>query len=47
MGLKYIWANDHITGHPDKNGPGIIVYKDVNKTVKDISYYSEKDAKTI
>ena len=45
MGLKYIWAKDHITGHPDKNGPGIIVYKDVNKTVNDIAYYSEKDAK--
>lgn len=45
LGLRYIWAKDHITGHPDKNGPGIIVYNDVNKTVRDIAYYSEKDAR--
>jgi len=45
LGLKYIYAKDHITGHPDKNGPGIIVYNDVNKTIRDIAYYSEKDAK--
>ena len=31
-GLKYIYADDHITGHPNKVGPGIIVYKDINKT---------------
>ncbi len=44
-GLNYIWANDHITGHPMREGPGIVVYKDVNKTVASIAQYSEKDAK--
>ncbi len=45
LGLKYHWANDHITGHPFKQGPGIIVYKDVDKTVASIAQYSEKDAR--
>ncbi len=43
-GLNYIWADDHITGHPMKEGPGIIVYKDIDKTVASIAQYSEKDA---
>ena len=31
-GLRYIWSDDHITGHPNLDGQGIIVYKDVDKT---------------
>ena len=44
-GLRYIWSEDHITGHPDKSGgPGIIVYKDVDKTCDSIAEYSRRDA---
>lgn len=44
-GLKYIFSDDHITGHPNKyEGPGIIVYKDVDKTCDTIAEYSKKDA---
>ena len=44
-GLKYIWSEDHITGHPNKyEGQGIIVYKDVDKTCDTIAEYSRKDA---
>jgi phytoene dehydrogenase-like protein len=44
-GLEYIWANDHITGHPNLSGPGIVVYKDVKKTVESIAQYSVEDAR--
>lgn len=44
-GLEYIWSEDLITGHPTKNGPGIIVYKDVDKTCASIAQYSAADAK--
>lgn len=45
-GLKYIWSEDHITGHPNKYaGPGIIVYRDVDKTCASIAEYSRKDAR--
>ena len=44
-GLKYIYADDHITGHPNKDGPGIIVYKDINKTCDSIAEYSKRDAR--
>ncbi|MCC7163796.1 MAG: NAD(P)/FAD-dependent oxidoreductase [Anaerolineae bacterium] len=44
FGLKYIWAQDHITGHPYHDGPGIVVYRDVDKTVASIAHYSERDA---
>lgn len=45
-GLKYIWSEDEITGHPNKyEGPGIIVYKDVDKTCDSIAEYSAKDAR--
>ena len=45
-GLKYIPSTDHITGHPDKSGgPGIIIYKDIEKTVENIAHYSRADAK--
>jgi len=44
-GLKYIWSEDAITGHPNKyDGQGIVVYKDVNKTCDSIAEYSKKDA---
>ena len=44
-GLKYIWSEDHITGHPNLEGEGIIVYKDIDKTCDTIAEYSRKDAK--
>ena len=44
-GLKYLWAEDHITGHPNQTGDGIIVYKDVDKTCASIAQYSENDAR--
>lgn len=45
FGLKYIWADNHITGHPFHEGPGIVVYRDVDKTMASIAQYSEKDAR--
>ena len=45
FGLKYLWAQDHITGHPDKSGgPGIIIYKSIDKTCASIARYSQADA---
>jgi len=45
-GLKYIPSTDHITGHPDKSGgPGIVIYKSIDKTVDSIARYSKADAK--
>ena len=44
-GLSYIWADDQITGHPNKEGPGIVVYKSIKKTIESISRYSSKDAR--
>jgi phytoene dehydrogenase-like protein len=45
-GLRYIWSDDHITGHPNKyEGDGIIVYKDVDKTCDTIAAYSRADAR--
>lgn len=44
-GLKYIWSDDQITGHPDQTGgPGIVIYRSIDKTVESIAQYSEKDA---
>jgi phytoene dehydrogenase-like protein len=43
-GLEYIWAEDRITGHPTRNGPGIIIYKDVDRTCESIAWYSKEDA---
>lgn len=44
-GLKYIWSEDAITGHPNKyEGQGIVVYKDVDKTCDTIAEYSKQDA---
>jgi len=45
-GLKYIWSDDQITGHPNKyEGEGIVVYKDIDKTCDSIAEYSKADAK--
>src|SRR5690606_24766364 len=45
-GLKYIPSTDHITGHPDKSGgPGIVIYKSIDKTVDSIARYSKADAR--
>ena len=45
-GLKYIEPDDHITGHPDKNGgPGIVIYKNIDKTCDSIAEYSRNDAR--
>lgn len=44
-GLDYIWSEDHITGHPDRSGgPGIVIYRSIDKTVESIARYSERDA---
>lgn len=44
-GLEYLWANDEITGHPSEQGPGIIVYKDVERTCESIARFSSNDAR--
>ncbi len=45
LGLKYLEPDDHITGHPDKKGgPGIVIYKSIDKTCESIAAYSEADA---
>jgi phytoene dehydrogenase-like protein len=44
-GLKYLWSTDAITGHPDKQGgPGLVIYRSIEKTVAAISRYSPRDA---
>jgi phytoene dehydrogenase-like protein len=44
-GLEYLWSEDLITGHPTRDGPGIIIYKDVDKTCQSIAWYSQADAR--
>ena len=45
FGLNYLYQTDHITGHPDKGGgPGIVIYKDIDKTCQSIAQYSNRDA---
>ena len=44
-GLAYVWEQNHITGHPNLNGEGVIVYKDVDKTCQSIATYSINDAR--
>jgi phytoene dehydrogenase-like protein len=45
-GLRYIWAEDQITGHPDKSGgPGVVIYRSIDKTVASIAAYSGADAR--
>ncbi len=43
-GLEYLWPDDEIMGHPMQQGPGIVVFKDVDKTCDSIAEYSKKDA---
>ena len=43
-GLKYLYAEGQITGHPNHDGPGIIVHKDVDLTCDSIAEYSPADA---
>lgn len=43
-GLKYLYADGQITGHPNQDGPGIIVHRDVDLTCQSIAEYSKKDA---
>ena len=43
-GLEYLWAEDEIMGHPMIEGPGVIVYRDIDKTCDSIAEYSKKDA---
>jgi phytoene dehydrogenase-like protein len=44
-GLRYIWSEDQITGHPDTGGgPGIVIYRSIDKTVASIAAYSRTDA---
>ena len=44
-GLEYIWEENHITGHPNLNGKGVVVYKDVDRTCESIANYSVADAR--
>jgi len=44
-GLKYLWAENEITGHPMDEGPGIMLYKSIDKTCDSIAEYSPKDAR--
>ena len=45
-GLKYIEPEEQITGHPDRQGgPGIIIYKDIDRTCESIAAYSARDAR--
>ncbi len=45
FGLHYLYQTDRITGHPDKSGgPGIVIYKSIDKTCESIAHYSRKDA---
>ncbi len=37
FGLEYIWGQDHITGHPDSDGRGVVIYRDVEKTCESIA----------
>ena len=45
-GLNYIEPTEQITGHPDGNGgPGIVIYKDIDRTCESIAAYSAPDAR--
>jgi phytoene dehydrogenase-like protein len=44
-GLEYLAPTDQITGHPDKSGgPGIVIYRSIDKTCQSIARYSLADA---
>ncbi len=44
FGLEYLFEEDHITGLPHTDGPGIVIYRNVDKTCDSIAVYSKKDA---
>ena len=44
-GLNYLWSEDEITGHPMPEGPGIVIYKSVDKTCDSLARYSQADAR--
>jgi len=44
-GLEYLREENHITGHPNLNGKGVVVYKDVDRTCESIAKYSVADAR--
>jgi len=45
-GLKYIWSEGAIQGHPiSDGGDGIIIYKDIDKTCDSIAAYASADAR--
>lgn len=46
FGLNYLWGEDRITGHPFDEGPGVVVYKDLDRTCESIARYSPQDAAT-
>ena len=47
-GLEYLSPADHITGHPDRSGgPGIVIYRSIDKTCDSIARYSKRDAAAI
>jgi phytoene dehydrogenase-like protein len=43
-GLKYLWAENEITGHPFWDDTNLMLYFDVERTVESIARFSEKDA---
>lgn len=44
-GLKYLWSEDEVNGHPLPEGPGIVIHKSVDKTCDSIAEYSKRDAR--
>jgi phytoene dehydrogenase-like protein len=44
-GLRYLWAENEVMGHPMADGPGITVYRDVDRTCDSIGEYSREDAR--
>lgn len=44
-GLKYLWGEDEVMGHPMAEGPGIVVYRDLDRTCDSIAEYSQQDAR--
>lgn len=44
-GLEYLWAENEVMGHPMAEGPGIIVYRDLERTCDSIAEYSRADAR--
>lgn len=46
FGLRYIEPEAQISGHPDKHGgPGIVIYRDIDRTCESFGAYSAADAR--